>query len=214
MPERNTLFSYTGSPYSLLHNVLFNSSFQDEDEELLSDDSDGPTTRTDSTSTSLTGSTVTITTSINTLHTEDDNQVYPQDSFDSESESESSASEQDSPIPDRSPVCSPKHVLYPSNDEEITELGEMGSTLCSKKDEEERDKFIPSSRNETEKYKVSRTLSFLRSRMVNTKIKNKVNAKVGSALHQLCSPQQPLNAACELCEQNNSDELLQCTCEC
>lgn len=52
----------------------------------------------------------------------------------------------------------------------------MPRMQCSKSEEEERDQFIPPSKSETEKYKVSRTLSFLRSRMVNTKIKNRVRS--------------------------------------
>lgn len=52
----------------------------------------------------------------------------------------------------------------------------MPRMQCSKSEEEERDQFIPTPKSETEKYKVSRTLSFLRSRMVNTKIKNKVRS--------------------------------------
>lgn len=107
---------------------------------------------------------------------------------------------------------------------------------CTKSEEEERDQFVPPTRIETEKYKVSRTLSFLRSRMVNTKIKNKVrsahqneiksitkssicgclqvNADAGSALHQLCTPQQPVNTICEVCEHDANDKLQKCTCKC
>jgi len=48
---------------------------------------------------------------------------------------------------------------------------------CSNSEEEEKEKIIPTSKSDTEKYKVSRTLSFLRSRMVNTKIKSKVRER-------------------------------------
>ncbi|XDV32016.1 hypothetical protein PO909_002920 [Leuciscus waleckii] len=82
---------------------------------------------------------------------------------------------------------------------------------CSNSEEEEKEKFIPTSKSDTEKYKVSRTLSFLRSRMVNTKIKSKINAEVSSALHQLCPPKQPVKAACEVCEGADNDEPQQCT---
>ncbi|XP_016397242.1 rho guanine nucleotide exchange factor 28 [Sinocyclocheilus rhinocerous] len=205
--ESNTLFSFSGSPYSLLHNVWFNNSSQDEDEELLSSDDsvDGLTTHTDSTSSSPTDSSVTITNSINTLHAGED-----QESFDSfEFESDSTASEQDSPVQDKLPIYSPQDGPFPfSNEETSTEIRRM---WCNKSEEEEKEKFIPTSKSETEKYKVSRTLSFLRSRMVNTKIKNKVNAEVSSALHQLCLPQQPVKAACVVCEGADSDEPLQCT---
>ncbi|XP_058600750.1 rho guanine nucleotide exchange factor 28-like isoform X6 [Onychostoma macrolepis] len=203
--ESDTLFSYSGSPYSLLHNVWFNNSIQDEDEELLSsDDSDG-LTHTDSTTSSLTDSSVTITNSINTLQAGED-----QESFDSfEFESDSTASEQDSPVQDKLPICSPQDEPFPFSDEETST--EIRCMWCNKSEEEEKEKFIPTSKSETEKYKVSRTLSFLRSRMVNTKIKNKVNAEVSSALHQLCSPQQPVEAACEVCEGADSDEPQQCT---
>lgn len=54
---------------------------------------------------------------------------------------------------------------------------QIPSMWCTKSEEEEKEKFIPTSKSETEKYKVSRTLSFLRSRMVNTKIKNKVRER-------------------------------------
>ncbi|KAF4104321.1 hypothetical protein G5714_015308 [Onychostoma macrolepis] len=208
--ESDTLFSYSGSPYSLLHNVWFNNSIQDEDEELLSsDDSDG-LTHTDSTTSSLTDSSVTITNSINTLQAGEDQSIYPQESFDSfEFESDSTASEQDSPVQDKLPICSPQDEPFPFSDEETST--EIRCMWCNKSEEEEKEKFIPTSKSETEKYKVSRTLSFLRSRMVNTKIKNKVNAEVSSALHQLCSPQQPVEAACEVCEGADSDEPQQCT---
>ncbi|XP_058600749.1 rho guanine nucleotide exchange factor 28-like isoform X5 [Onychostoma macrolepis] len=204
--ESDTLFSYSGSPYSLLHNVWFNNSIQDEDEELLSsDDSVDGLTHTDSTTSSLTDSSVTITNSINTLQAGED-----QESFDSfEFESDSTASEQDSPVQDKLPICSPQDEPFPFSDEETST--EIRCMWCNKSEEEEKEKFIPTSKSETEKYKVSRTLSFLRSRMVNTKIKNKVNAEVSSALHQLCSPQQPVEAACEVCEGADSDEPQQCT---
>ncbi|KAI7801131.1 putative rho guanine nucleotide exchange factor 28-like [Triplophysa rosa] len=210
--ERNP-FSITESPYSLPHNVWINSSSLDEDEELLSSDSlsnssDEPTTYTDSTSSSLTGSSVTITTSIKTLEAADD-QIYPQASLDSETDSESEPSETDSPTSDISPTCSPKDEPFPSNDDETS--AEMERMQCSKSEEEERDQFIPPSKSETEKYKVCRTLSFLRSRMVNTKIKNRVNTDVGSALHQLCFPRQPVNTVCEVCEQDDNDQRQQCT---
>ncbi|XP_058600748.1 rho guanine nucleotide exchange factor 28-like isoform X4 [Onychostoma macrolepis] len=209
--ESDTLFSYSGSPYSLLHNVWFNNSIQDEDEELLSsDDSVDGLTHTDSTTSSLTDSSVTITNSINTLQAGEDQSIYPQESFDSfEFESDSTASEQDSPVQDKLPICSPQDEPFPFSDEETST--EIRCMWCNKSEEEEKEKFIPTSKSETEKYKVSRTLSFLRSRMVNTKIKNKVNAEVSSALHQLCSPQQPVEAACEVCEGADSDEPQQCT---
>ncbi|KAL1261027.1 hypothetical protein QQF64_008854 [Cirrhinus molitorella] len=207
--ESDTLFSYSGSPYSLLHNVWFHNSSQDEDEELLSsDDSDGLTIHTDSTTSSLTGSSVTITNSINTLQAGEDQSVYPQESFDS-IESDSTESEQDFPVQDTLPICIPQNEPFPfSNEETSTEIRSM---QCDKSEEEKKkEKVIPISKSETDKYKVSRTLSFLRSRMVNTKIKNKVNAEVSSALHQLCPPQQPVKAACEVCEGDNSDEPQQC----
>ncbi|XP_043114140.1 rho guanine nucleotide exchange factor 28 isoform X2 [Puntigrus tetrazona] len=210
--ESSTLFSYPGSPYSLLHNAWFNNSSQDEDEELLSSDDsvDGFTTHTDSTSSSLTGSSVTITNSINTLQAAEDQSIYPQESFDSfEFESDSTASEQDSPVQDKLPICSPQDELVPFSDEETST--EITRTWCNKSEEEEKEQFIPTFKSETEKYKVSRTLSFLRSRMVNTKIKNKVNAEVSTALHQLCSPQEPVEAACEVCEGADSDEPQQCS---
>ncbi|XP_056126789.1 rho guanine nucleotide exchange factor 28 [Rhinichthys klamathensis goyatoka] len=209
--ESNTLFSYSGSPYSLLHNVWLNNTSQDEDEELLSsDDSDGLTTHTDSTTSSLTDSSVTITTSINTLQAGENQTMYPQDSFDSFGfESDSTASEQDSPIQDILPICSPQDEPFPFNDVETST--EIRSMWCSNSEEEEKEKFIPTSKSDTEKYKVSRTLSFLRSRMVNTKIKSKINAEVSSALHQLCPPKQPVKAACEVCEGADNDEPQQCT---
>lgn len=56
----------------------------------------------------------------------------------------------------------------------------MPRMQCSKSEEEEEEEergiFIPPTKSETEKYKVRRTLSFLRSRMVNTKIKTKVRS--------------------------------------
>ncbi|XP_048016831.1 rho guanine nucleotide exchange factor 28 isoform X2 [Megalobrama amblycephala] len=207
--ESNTVFSYSGSPYSLLHNVWLNNTSQDEDEELLSsDDSDGLTTRTDSTTSSLTDSSVTITNSINTLQAGEDQTIYPQDSFDS-FESDSTASEQDFPIQDKLPICSPQDELFPINDEETST--DIRSMWYSKSEEEEKEKFIPTTKSETEKYKVSRTLSFLRSRMVNSKIKSKVNSEVSTALHQLCPPKQPVKAACEVCEGADSDEPQECT---
>ncbi|XP_067306886.1 rho guanine nucleotide exchange factor 28 [Pseudorasbora parva] len=204
--ESKTLFSYSGSPYSLLHNVWLTTS-QDEDEELLSsDDSDRLTIHTDSTASSLTDSSVTITTSINTLQAGEDQIMYPQDSFDScEFESDSTASEQDSPIQDKLPIFSPQDESFLFNDEETS------PETISKTEKEEKEKFIPTSKSETEKYKVSRTLSFLRSRMINTKIKSKINSEVSSALHQLCPPKQPVKAACEVCVGADSDEPQQCT---
>ncbi|XP_042627644.1 rho guanine nucleotide exchange factor 28-like [Cyprinus carpio] len=205
--ESNTPFSFSGSPYSLLHNVWVNNSSQDEDEDLLSSDDsvDGLTAHTDSTSSSLTDSSVTITNSINTLQAGED-----QESFDSfEFESDSTASEQDFPVQEKLPIYSPQDGPFPFISEETsTETRRM---WCNKSEEEEKEKFIPTSKSETEKYKVSRTLSFLRSRMVNTKIKNKVNAEVSSALHQLCLPQQPVKAACVVCEGADSDDPQQCT---
>ncbi|KAG1952218.1 rho guanine nucleotide exchange factor [Pimephales promelas] len=209
--ESNTLLSYSESPYSLLHNVWVNNTSQDEDEELLSsDESDGLTTHTDSTTSSLTDSSVTITTSINTLQAGENQTMYHQDSFGSFGfESDSTASEQDSPIQDILPICSSQDEPFPFNDVETST--EIRSMWCSNSEEEEKEKFIPTSKSDTEKYKVSRTLSFLRSRMVNTKIKSKMNAEVSSALHQLCPPKLPVKAACEVCEGADNDEPQQCT---
>ncbi|ROL45159.1 Rho guanine nucleotide exchange factor 28 [Anabarilius grahami] len=194
---------------ALLNKVWLNNSSQDEDEELLSsDDSDGLTTHTDSTTSSLTDSSVTITNSINTLQAGEDQTIYPQDSFDS-FESDSTTSEQDFIIQDKLPICSPQDEPFPINDEETST--EIGSMWYSKSEEEEKEKFIPTTKSETEKYKVSRTLSFLRSRMVNTKIKSKVNSEVSTALHQLCPPKQPVKAACEVCEGADIDEPQECT---
>ncbi|XP_065136790.2 rho guanine nucleotide exchange factor 28 isoform X1 [Paramisgurnus dabryanus] len=205
-PERNTTVSFTGSSSSLPHNVWMNSLSLDEEEELLSsDDSDEPTSCSDSTSSSPIGSSVTITTSINTLQSADD-----QSSSDSETDSESEASEPDSPTPDRSPASSSKDEPFTSNDEETLEEKErMHCSKSEEEEEEERGTFIPPNKSETDKYKVRRTLSFLRSRMVNTKIKRKVST-VGSGLHQLRSPQQSVNAACEMCERDDNDKLQQC----
>ncbi|RXN18732.1 rho guanine nucleotide exchange factor 28-like protein [Labeo rohita] len=171
---------------------------------------DGLTTHTDSTTSSLTGSSVTITNSINTLQAGEDQSIYPQESFDSfEFESDSTASEQDSPVKDKLPISSPQDEPFPfSNEETSTEIKGMWSNKSE--EEKKKEKIIPTSKSDTDKYKVSRTLSFLRSRMVNTKIKNKVNAEVSSAFHQLCPPQQPVKAACEVCEGANSDEPQQC----
>ncbi|XP_056330076.1 rho guanine nucleotide exchange factor 28 [Danio aesculapii] len=160
----------------------------------------------DELTTNSTNSSLTITNSINTLQAGEDQAIYPQDSIDFESDS--TASEQDSPMQDHFPIYSPQNDLFPFNDEETSR--ESRSMWHSKSEEEEK-KFIPTSKSDTEKYKVSRTLSFLRSRMVNTKIKNKVNADVSSALHQLCSLQEPVNTACAVCEEMNSDEPQQCT---
>ncbi|KAI2656389.1 Rho guanine nucleotide exchange factor 28 [Labeo rohita] len=192
---------------ALLNKVWNNNTSQDEDEELLSSDDsvDGLTTHTDSTTSSLTGSSVTITNSINTLQAGED-----QESFDSfEFESDSTASEQDSPVKDKLPISSVQDEPFPfSNEETSTEIKGMWSNKSE--EEKKKEKIIPTSKSDTDKYKVSRTLSFLRSRMVNTKIKNKVNAEVSSAFHQLCPPQQPVKAACEVCEGANSDEPQQC----
>lgn len=43
---------------------------------------------------------------------------------------------------------------------------------------------------------------------------SQVNAEVSSALHQLCLPQQPVKAACVVCEGADSDDPQQCTCKC
>ncbi|KTG41064.1 hypothetical protein cypCar_00010080 [Cyprinus carpio] len=197
---------------ALLNKVWFNNSSHDEDEELLSSDDsvDGLTTHTDSTTSSLTDSSATVTNSINTLQAGEDQSIYPQESFDSfEFESDSTASEQNSPVPDKLPICSPQDELFPFSDEESP--AEIRRMCCNESEEEEKEKFIPTSKSETEKYKVRRTLSFLRSRMVNTKIKNKVNAEVSSALHQLCSPQPRVEAACNVSEGADGDEPQPCT---
>ncbi|TRY96735.1 hypothetical protein DNTS_009602, partial [Danionella cerebrum] len=147
--RRDALSSYSGSPYSLLHNVRLNNMSQDEDEELLSSDDD-LTTHTDSTTSSLNDSCVTITNS------KTQNQsTYPQDSFDCESDS--TASDPNSPIPDSF-----------SLDEEAN----SAEIQCLWNIKSEKENFSLVSKTESEKDKVSRTLSFLRSRMVNTKIKH------------------------------------------
>lgn len=50
--------------------------------------------------------------------------------------------------------------------------------VCSRIEEEEWDKYIIPSKTESEKYKVSRTFSFIKSRMYSTRNKNKVNIHV------------------------------------
>lgn len=47
--------------------------------------------------------------------------------------------------------------------------------MCCRIEEEEWDKYIIPSKTESEKYKVSRTFSFIKSRMYSTRNKNKVN---------------------------------------
>lgn len=60
---------------------------------------------------------------------------------------------------------------------------------------------------------IRHTMNILRKHAVIW-VCSQVNAEVSSALHQLCSPQQPVEAACEVCEGADSDEPQQCTCKC
>ncbi|XP_026111210.1 rho guanine nucleotide exchange factor 28-like [Carassius auratus] len=148
---------------------------------------DGLTTHTASTSSSLTDSSSTITNSINTLQAGED-----QESFDSfEFESDSAASEQDSPVQDKLLISSPQDGPFPFINEETSTETRHPGMWCDKSEKEEKEKFIPTSKSEIEKYKV--------------------NAEVSSALHQLCLPQQPVKAACVVCEGADSNEPQQCT---
>lgn len=55
-------------------------------------------------------------------------------------------------------------------------------------------------------------MNFLRKHAVIC-VCSQVNAEVSSALHQLCLPQQPVKAACVVCEGADSDDPQQCTCK-
>ncbi|XP_061754173.1 rho guanine nucleotide exchange factor 28-like isoform X2 [Nerophis ophidion] len=88
-------------------------------------------------------------------------------------------------------------------------------------EDEEWDKYIIPSKVESEKYKVSRTFSFLKSRMSSTRNKTKVKGKevkdgkektVATNGHQFVSPSPSGPTACVACDKSVSGkELLQCS---
>ncbi|XP_061784895.1 rho guanine nucleotide exchange factor 28-like isoform X2 [Nerophis lumbriciformis] len=88
-------------------------------------------------------------------------------------------------------------------------------------EDEEWDKYIIPSKVESEKYKVSRTFSFLKSRMSSTRNKTKVKGKelkdgkektVATNGHQFVPPSPSGPTACVACDKSVSGkELLQCS---
>uniref|UniRef100_A0A8C2AZJ8 Rho guanine nucleotide exchange factor (GEF) 28a n=1 Tax=Cyprinus carpio TaxID=7962 RepID=A0A8C2AZJ8_CYPCA len=86
--------------------------------------------------------------------------------------------------------------------------------------EEEWDKYISPSKTESEKYKVSRTFSFIKSRMYSTRNKNKGKGKERETKdkqvsgHQFTAGSVLGSTLCEICGKPASGkEVLHCTCE-
>ncbi|XP_077417024.1 LOW QUALITY PROTEIN: rho guanine nucleotide exchange factor 28-like [Vanacampus margaritifer] len=126
-----------------------------------------------------------------------------------------------------SPKARPSRPLL-NRDATITDLAEEQSVLnlteTSKEkriEDEEWDKYIIPSKVESEKYKVSRTFSFLKSRMSSTRNKTKVKGKEvkdgkdknGAANGHQFAPASPSGPAlCVACEKSVSGkEWLQCS---
>uniref|UniRef100_A0A8B9KVR4 Rho guanine nucleotide exchange factor (GEF) 28a n=1 Tax=Astyanax mexicanus TaxID=7994 RepID=A0A8B9KVR4_ASTMX len=85
-------------------------------------------------------------------------------------------------------------------------------------EEEEWDRYIIPSKTESEKYKVSRTFSFIKSRMYSTRNKNKGKAKEREAKekqgngHQFTAGAGPGPSVCEVCDKPAAGkETLHCT---
>ncbi|XP_029998419.1 rho guanine nucleotide exchange factor 28-like isoform X2 [Sphaeramia orbicularis] len=126
-----------------------------------------------------------------------------------------------------SPKAKPSRPLL-NRDAAITDLAEeqrafsLTETPREKRiEDEEWDKYIIPSKVESEKYKVSRTFSFLKSRMSSTRNKTKVKGKEvkegkeksGAANGHQFAPVSPSGPAlCVACEKSISGkELLQCS---
>ncbi|RVE67938.1 hypothetical protein OJAV_G00086780 [Oryzias javanicus] len=126
-----------------------------------------------------------------------------------------------------SPKAKPSRPLL-NRDSAITDLEEeqralnLTETPREKRiEDEEWDKYIIPSKVETEKYKVSRTFSFLKNRMSSTRNKTKVKGKdmkegkekSGAANgHQFVPVSQPAPALCVACDKPVSGkELVQCS---
>ncbi|XP_054630150.1 rho guanine nucleotide exchange factor 28-like isoform X2 [Dunckerocampus dactyliophorus] len=126
-----------------------------------------------------------------------------------------------------SPKARPSRPLL-NRDATITDLAEEQSVLSltetSKEkriEDEEWDKYIIPSKVEPEKYKVSRTFSFLKNRMSSTRNKTKVKGKevkdgkekTGAANgHQFVPPSPSGPVVCVACDKSVSGkELLQCS---
>ncbi|KAF1389403.1 hypothetical protein PFLUV_G00073070 [Perca fluviatilis] len=126
-----------------------------------------------------------------------------------------------------SPKAKPSRPLL-NRDATITDLAEeqrafspTESTREKRIEDEELDKYIIPSKVESEKYKVSRTFSFLKSRMSSTRSKTKVKGKEvkegkeksGAANGHQFVPVSPSGPAlCVACDKSVSGkELLQCS---
>ncbi|XP_030633843.1 rho guanine nucleotide exchange factor 28 [Chanos chanos] len=158
---------------ALLSKEYFNSESADEDLDSSSTSSTNSggfphEIQSDSAASTPTDSSDTIITSINIMQSGEEQALLDMEIPNSESPVTSS--------PRDTPLCSAQDDLtLPSLEETTTETESQMNSNIEKTTEEDRDKFVSPSKTETEKYKVIRTLSFLRSRMASSKTKSKIS---------------------------------------